>query len=535
MEGLRKEKSSAGAKRKAALRLAACLAITCTSGLFVARIDHRAYWLSTIFRVQTVDFNILSHSLAHKLSSLVRDGNMSEVQRTIDSNYGLFYIVVTDKAGEQVLAVNRRLRRDGKWESRKVDSTRLINEVYDKLLDPPPVKPQGFYPHSRSIVREKSTDLPKGEVIGRVYYLRGSMPSFAKSLGDALRFSGSSQDAPLQAIAIASLSLGTAGWLGIESLLYRRRRDRVEAHARERALQQENEALLGDLRERIAINERLELADRSRLQELQQAERNIQEQLELIQKEQSISIDSSEPAGRLITYLLGELSRTRSEKSVMEEMVGIKSEENSLLREEMGRHDLNALEKKIKNQLLRDHPDVEVLIQYDASRGSRSGKSKNSKITDFTLVLDRCVIVLEAKGYKGRLSSSGDSRNTSWICTKGRSRQKINCCWGVNPYLQVKTYCNAIRQRLDDDPAPKLGNRTTVYGAVVFSSGTEISSDFDRDFGDYVSVITLDGLKAYIDNVRNMVNFASPDPRTATLKSKLLGEDPSMHLASSDA
>ncbi len=54
------------------------------------------YWNGTLRRVQTVDFNMLSHTLPAKLSSVLANRNYRELQRTLDSNYGLFGIIVTD-------------------------------------------------------------------------------------------------------------------------------------------------------------------------------------------------------------------------------------------------------------------------------------------------------------------------------------------------------------------------------------------------------------------------------------------------------
>ncbi len=57
---------------------------------------YQGYWHGTIRRVQTVDFNILSHTLPTKLSFALINQNVEELQRTLNSNYGLFGIVVTD-------------------------------------------------------------------------------------------------------------------------------------------------------------------------------------------------------------------------------------------------------------------------------------------------------------------------------------------------------------------------------------------------------------------------------------------------------
>lgn len=52
--------------------------------------NYRSYWHGTIRRVQTVDFNILSHLLPTKLSHALINRDLEELQRTLDSNYGYF-------------------------------------------------------------------------------------------------------------------------------------------------------------------------------------------------------------------------------------------------------------------------------------------------------------------------------------------------------------------------------------------------------------------------------------------------------------
>ena len=84
------------------------------------------YWNGTIRRVQTVDFNILSHTLPAKLSSVLASKNYQELQRTLDSNYGLFGIIVTDCQKVDVLCQEQKIifasngRRD--WNCRGIVS-----------------------------------------------------------------------------------------------------------------------------------------------------------------------------------------------------------------------------------------------------------------------------------------------------------------------------------------------------------------------------------------------------------------------------
>jgi hypothetical protein len=99
---------------------------------------YKNYWEKTIYRVQTVDFNMLSHTLPTKLSYTIVKNQPQELQRTLNSNYGLFGLVVTDPTGQNIIASSQS-------SSSKIvpDDQKLQNHPYDLLLDPPPVYFQG--------------------------------------------------------------------------------------------------------------------------------------------------------------------------------------------------------------------------------------------------------------------------------------------------------------------------------------------------------------------------------------------------------
>ncbi|MFM7366243.1 MAG: hypothetical protein ACKO2Z_00250, partial [Sphaerospermopsis kisseleviana] len=87
---------SKGAIVKVLARLTATGLISFGIGGAVTFDRYNSYWNQTIFRVQTVDFNILSHTLPTKLSYALIKKQPQEVQRTLDSNYSLFGLIVTD-------------------------------------------------------------------------------------------------------------------------------------------------------------------------------------------------------------------------------------------------------------------------------------------------------------------------------------------------------------------------------------------------------------------------------------------------------
>ncbi len=75
------------------------LSLGTTFGVIYA--NYYSYWEGTIYRTQTVDFNILSNLLPTKISILLSKTTSSKdavnsLQQSLDSNYGLFGIIITD-------------------------------------------------------------------------------------------------------------------------------------------------------------------------------------------------------------------------------------------------------------------------------------------------------------------------------------------------------------------------------------------------------------------------------------------------------
>lgn len=166
------------------------LTLGIATGLFLLGFArYHKYWKGTIERVQTVDFNILSHLLPYKLSSAMLKQDEREIQKIINSNYGLFGIVVTDCQGEdkeclkQQIVYSTRSKRDWKQNLTTED---LINHPYDILRDPPPFATENIYRNPRQVDRVSTGKVNQGKIIGRVYYIRQKPPSFTDSLFHSL-------------------------------------------------------------------------------------------------------------------------------------------------------------------------------------------------------------------------------------------------------------------------------------------------------------------------------------------------------------
>ncbi|MBE9110297.1 NERD domain-containing protein [Nodosilinea sp. LEGE 07298] len=200
--------------------------------------NHRGYWYGTIYRVQTVDFNILSHTLPTKLSYALNQGDEEEIQRTLNSNFGLFGLVVTDCKSFDKICLNERViyATESHFEWRKqLDSDMLANSSYDFLRSMPPLHAEASYSSARSDSRELTGLRNYGEIIGRVYYVRGIAPSFwdgyTKWIEDLpqslITDSGPSKYFTLS--SVLALFAGAAAWLVIEAAHAKRRQQQREA------------------------------------------------------------------------------------------------------------------------------------------------------------------------------------------------------------------------------------------------------------------------------------------------------------------
>lgn len=199
--------------------------------LALCKSHYDSYWLGTIYRVQTVDFNILHHALPSTLSQLVMSGASKEIQEVLDSTYGIFGIVVTDAEGKEILFRTNTSYKKETWQPLlSVDYLNKQSEPFDLLTDPPPLSTQ--YKHaSPRMGKAKATSAPEGRVIGRVYYVRGVPPGFAEDLAGAvlsnwLEMNGSKRGYILLTLNILGYSIA------ISSLVMWRRR-MIEIRERE--------------------------------------------------------------------------------------------------------------------------------------------------------------------------------------------------------------------------------------------------------------------------------------------------------------
>ena len=238
-----------GAILKVFARLATTGLISFGIGGAITFESYNNYWDKTIFRVQTVDFNILSHTLPTKLSYALIKEQPEEVQRTLDSNYHHFGLIVTDTSGQKIIAYSGKgSDKPLSWKA-ALDPQQLKNHSYDVLLNPPPLFPQWTYAHPYATERSATDFTNQGRIIGRVYYVRGVRPTLQKDVMKLLKnpFSESSRIQTYSTSLLGTFFI----WGILEFILYRKRVESKKAQEKEEELINNNQILQVQLAERI--------------------------------------------------------------------------------------------------------------------------------------------------------------------------------------------------------------------------------------------------------------------------------------------
>ncbi|MBD2341828.1 NERD domain-containing protein [Calothrix sp. FACHB-156] len=514
--------SNKGGILKVLARLATTGIISFGIGGAVTFDRYNNYWNQTIFRVQTVDFNILSHTLPTKLSYAIIKNELEEIQRTLDSNYNLFGLIVTDSSGQKIIAYSgKNSGKSSSWKA-ALDPQQLQNHPYDVLLDPPPVFAQWTYSKPQATERSANSFTNQGRVIGRIYYVRGVRPTFQEDLMTLLSnpFSGSSRIQTYTTSLAACLGGTFLVWSILEFILYKRRIERKKAQETEEDLINNNQILQFQLSERI--NE-LELLQQQRDDERNGFEQeannlrslnnklkdellNFRESIKnLSENRSSDQLESELEKSKLqLENLQNSLSEYQEQEKILKKLAEqAKAESEALIleiavaKEDMGQHPLNDFEIAIKEALEQNFFNSRIEIQFDVGSGKQG-----SKFTDFILVTNKSCIILEAKSYKGVIKPIDNVRNSGWICQQTGRKLHISSCWGKNPYHQLKNYCDSLMK----NKGLGIQNRLTIYGVVVFPKGSCIDESIKSNMGQFYRVTTLDNLITTIQELDNKAN-----------------------------
>ncbi len=186
---------------------------------------YRSYWHGTIYRVQTTDFNLLHHSLPQTLSMMIIQGRTDLVQKTLDSTYGLFGLVVTDPSGSEIWCQTDKVYHTRSWQD-KVTPEKLakLDEPFDYLTAPVELDPLYEHASPRSPHADRVSK-PRGTILGRLYFVRADPPAFLEDMrsflfGGFWELSGAKRGYLYISVATFSFSLamGLIIWLRKRSL-----------------------------------------------------------------------------------------------------------------------------------------------------------------------------------------------------------------------------------------------------------------------------------------------------------------------------
>ncbi|MBX9669714.1 MAG: hypothetical protein K2X93_18975 [Candidatus Obscuribacterales bacterium] len=152
------------------------------SWLILCHAHYKSYWFGTIYRVQTTDFNLLHHILPQTLSQMIIAGRIDLIQETLDSTFGLFGLVITDPSGKTIFWKTSKIYHRESWHHKAApDYLKLESEPFDLLTNPVELEPVYAHVSPRSM-KAKQLRKPKGQILGRLYYLRADPPSFYADL-----------------------------------------------------------------------------------------------------------------------------------------------------------------------------------------------------------------------------------------------------------------------------------------------------------------------------------------------------------------
>jgi len=340
--------------------------------------NHRNYWQGTIFSVQTVDFNLLTHTLPSKLSYLLIEEETQEIQRTLESHYGFFGLVITDCRRETPNCPEQTITHAAPPTSSMTPSPTvedLAEAPFDILRDPPPRFAEWFYESSRDRHPIATGQTNPGDIIGRVYYLRGTPPQFLQDYWGWLRNPTHLEGSRFIYFVTTLFFLvgGTMTWVILELILYsqRQKRQKLEDDAQflKQQLQQQLQKIPQLLEERESVRSELEayrhqqqkltqnlqnsIADyEQQLKELQDQEQERQQTLETLENDLASVIESQTEAQELIE----ERERKIAELKHYQQEQERKRQERTQVLEKL-RHDLeltqqSALEAQAETETL---------------------------------------------------------------------------------------------------------------------------------------------------------------------------------------
>ncbi|MEB3178973.1 MAG: NERD domain-containing protein [Nostocaceae cyanobacterium] len=356
------------------IRLIIITSTAFAAATFANWIDYQNYWQGTMFRTQTVDFNILAHTLPTKLSYSLQKGDIPELQRTLDSNYGLFGLVVTDCQTTEKSCPNQKIlylsTSNRRWKTQlKLEDLSL--HPYDLLRNPPPLFVESKYDNPDAKERTTTGRSNQGEIIARVYYIRTVPPRFAEDFLLWIKNPWSVKGLHKHYLLNASLFLigSFATFIVLEFVIYRRRKSQEQ-------LQQEVRILQYQLSEQERQNYYFELEKRQLNAEIEQQKTEIEQQ------------------NQEHEYLHNQLLELQAQREISENKVAELEQQLSLVDTERENNEqiANQLESQLAQLQAEREQDEQVAVELQNQLALIQAEKENAT-EQFTLLENQLIEV----------------------------------------------------------------------------------------------------------------------------------------------
>ncbi len=491
----------------------------------VNQANYDAHWRA-IARSQTIDVNVLTHTLPTKLSAAMIAGRYAEIQRTLDSNQGSIGLLVTDCRiaewecpSQQIIYRNAATSTtvNGEWlRSLRVDELRYY--PFGLLRDPLPVETEVSYSGLDDSGLGDSAADPKwqwtgqrnpGTVVGRVYFIRSSPPGFWSDYQRWLRMPFNvSGLARSYALTTGAALLGGLGvWALLEYALWRRyAHARLEDHHQRESSrqvhrlaqhlqgqQQHDAQRLNDQGTLLTTLQRYQQDEGDRLQRLQlqwathQGEENTEDAIAFLEQEIAHSQHQQQSIREAIRPLLQtkmQLSQTQAQRAAQLSVVNTWHEQSPLdspdlepvyrsLLQDTQRQSLSGFERQVLTTLeaspLVQSGAWKILTLVDLSR------DRYSLWATLMIVSSSHAIVIEPKDGIGEVYADGPVRQSTWHYRRGANRfvGTVDSSVYRNPFTQIVHLTRALSAQLTR-PLWQRKSAIAVHGVIVFPEMSDI-------------------------------------------------------------
>ena len=235
-------------------------------------------------------------------------------------------------------------------------------------------------------------------------------------------------------------------------------------------------------RERLNLN-----AD---IDSIRLSKQELEEDLQAIQLEKSIQEQK-------IQELQSEIDgRDASLRDLQNSNTKLKQELNESIESEQFDNEFELMVYQYSQSLLQIQSQKWLLIpNFDV------GSHHKSLQTDFIVITQHFVAVLEVKFAQGKVTASGDPKNTQWFSNNKLIRAGNQ--YRKNPYIQVSSYAKSLMGLFNKNlPKHKFNVKMPCYGIVVFPNEVNLQ-DFPSRIGDYYYVTALNELAQLLSELEN--------------------------------